>query len=336
LLLVPFDQGRLLARRDCVTWFQRRHAASDQVRTSSMTISIETAVERLIDARSSHRPLAPFSETCEDLTVQHAYTIQDALRAALVRRGDLPIGWKLGATSPSGQTIMAVKEPLSGFLPAHQYADGAEVSVSGFVGLAVEAEVAFRMRAKLVGPGVTAATAQLAVEGAVAALEVADFIFSGKPTVADFIASSLLARAIVLAKSLTSLERLDLAKEEVVFEHNGGTVGIYTAAEVMGNPLNALAWLANHLATRGFALEPGDIIMSGAISKLLRPKVGDTIRADFSRLVGEREPRTVRSHTSAASQQTLTADVRVGSKASDRRAGRVRGMSAVPLIATEL
>ena len=69
-----------------------------------------------------------------------------------------------------------------------------------------------------------------------------------------------------------------------MYEHNGDIVGTYTAAEVMGDPLNALAWLANHLATRGLALEPGDVVMSGAISKLLRPKPGDTIRARFTRL----------------------------------------------------
>ena len=29
---------------------------------------------------------------------------------------------------------------------------------------------------------------------------------------------------------------------------------------------------------------PGDVVMSGAISKMLRPKAGDTIRAKFARL----------------------------------------------------
>ena len=50
----------------------------------------------------------------------------------------------------------------------------------------------------------------------------------------------------------------------------------YTAAEVMGNLLNALAWLANHLETRGLALNPGDVVMSGAISKMLCPKANGT------------------------------------------------------------
>ena len=69
-----------------------------------------------------------------------------------------------------------------------------------------------------------------------------------------------------------------------MYEHNGQVAGSYTAAEVMGNPLHALAWLANHLATRGLALQPGDIVMSGAISRLLRPSAGDTIRATFAHL----------------------------------------------------
>jgi 2-keto-4-pentenoate hydratase len=32
------------------------------------------------------------------------------------------------------------------------------------------------------------------------------------------------------------------------------------------------------------ALKPGDIVMSGAISKLVRPKPGDTIGARYARL----------------------------------------------------
>ena len=249
-----------------------------------MTISIQVAVQRLIDARSGRRELAPLTETDGDFTLEHAYAIQNALRAELDRRGQRPIGWKLGATSPAGQAVMGVKEPACGFLLPAQYVSGADVSTGEAVSLCVEAEVAFRMRTKLAGPGITPATAMHAVEGALPALELLDFIFSGKPRAGDFIASSIIPKAIVLGGAVTSLEGLDLAREGVVYEHNGDVVGTYTTAEVMANPLNALAWLANHLASRGMALEAGDVVMSGAISKMLRPKAGDTIRAQFERL----------------------------------------------------
>ena len=44
-----------------------------------MTVPMQTAVERLIDARSSHRLVAPLSETYGDLSLADAYEIQDAL-----------------------------------------------------------------------------------------------------------------------------------------------------------------------------------------------------------------------------------------------------------------
>lgn len=117
-----------------------------------VSVSIQTAVQRLVDARASRRVLAPLSETLGEFTLEHAYAIQDALRAALDQGGGRTIGWKLGATSPSGQAVMELKEPASGFLLPGQYAGGAEVPVSGFADLRVEAEIAFRMRTKLVGP----------------------------------------------------------------------------------------------------------------------------------------------------------------------------------------
>jgi 2-keto-4-pentenoate hydratase len=70
----------------------------------------------------------------------------------------------------------------------------------------------------------------------------------------------------------------------VVYEMNGQVMATNAAAEVLGNPLNALAWLANHLGARGLGLRAGDLVMSGSISTLLRPKAGDVVTARFTRL----------------------------------------------------
>lgn len=249
-----------------------------------MTVPIQTAVDRLVDARSSHHFVAPLSESYGDLSLTDAYAIQNALAAALGRRGEQPIGWKLAATSPSGQAVMGVKEPAYGFLPPHQYPSGAEVSAGGFVDLRIEAEVAFKMRTGLVGPDVAAGSALTAVEAALPAFELLDFIYVGTPRAGDYIANSIHGQGVVVGIPFMPLQGLDLASEEVVVEHNGEIVGIHTAADVMGNPLNALAWLANQLTSRGPTLKPGDIVISGGISKLLRPKAGDSVRASFTHL----------------------------------------------------
>jgi 2-keto-4-pentenoate hydratase len=250
-----------------------------------MAVSIQSAVECLIDARLNHRQIAPLSETYGDFTLNEAYAIQDALRAGFVERGETPTGWKLAATAPVGQAIIGVTEPGSGFLSSRVYANGAAVPAGDFTDMRVEAEVAFRMGTRLTGPGVTPETALTAVEAVLPAFELLDFIYSGKPQAADYYANNIHGYGAVLGSPLkSSFDRLDLALEGVVFEHNDEIVGTHTAAEVMGNPLNALAWLANHLATRGMGLNAGDIVISGGITKLLRPKPGDSIRARYTHL----------------------------------------------------
>jgi 2-keto-4-pentenoate hydratase len=42
--------------------------------------------------------------------------------------------------------------------------------------------------------------------------------------------------------------------------------------------------MANHLGARGLGLKAGDVVMSGSISKLLKPAQGDTVRATYTRL----------------------------------------------------
>jgi 2-keto-4-pentenoate hydratase len=140
------------------------------------------------------------------------------------------------------------------------------------------------MRKDLAGPGVTPATALLSVEGALPALELADLRWEGKPTGGDLIADGVAGNALVLGQPLSSVIGLDLALEGVVYELSGQVMATNTAAEVLGNPLNSLAWLANHLAERGLGLRAGELVLSGSISVLLRPKAGDVVTARFTRL----------------------------------------------------
>src|SRR5439155_25336968 len=130
----------------------------------------------------------------------------------------------------------------------------------------------------------SAATALAAVEGAVPALELVDIRFGGTPTAADAVADGVFANAIVLGQPLTPVAGIDLALEGVVYELNGQLAATNTAAEVLGNPLNSLAWVANHLGSRGLALRAGDLVMSGSVSRLLPAGAGDTVRATFTRL----------------------------------------------------
>ena len=239
-------------------------------------------LDRLLETRRTHRK-SPLPSPPIGLDV--AYRIQDDLREALVARGHRVIGWKAGLTGRTAQEATGIHHPVSGFLLGDGvYATGETVPMSRFADLAVEVETAFVMKRDLTGPGVTPAAALLAVAGALPALELAELRWDGNPTGGDLIADGVAGNAIVLGQPLTPVVGLDLALEGVVYEMNGRVMATNTAAEVLGNPLNSLAWLANHLGERGLGLRAGDLVMSGSISVLLRPKAGDVVTARFTRL----------------------------------------------------
>ena len=250
-----------------------------------MPIVVSDAVQRLVKNRASRELAQPLSETAADLTLEQGYAIQRALEKTLVERGDRVVGWKAGFTNATLQETYGVSEPVLGFLLASGvFGSGDAVPVSRFVSLGLEVEMAFVMKAALEGPGVTPASALLAVEGAVPSFELIDFRMSGKPRGTDLVADGVLANAIVLGGPLTPVSGLDLSLEGVVYEENGQRLATATAAEVMGNPLNSLAWLANALGKMGGRLRAGDVVLTGSISKIFRPKAGDSARASFTRL----------------------------------------------------
>ena len=250
-----------------------------------MPIVVSDAVQRLVKNRESREVAPPLSETAPDLTLEQGYAIQRALEKTLVERGDRVVGWKAGFTNATLQEAYGVSEPVLGFLLASGvFGSGDAVPVSRFVSLGLEVEMAFVMKAALEGPGVTPASALRAVEGAVPSFELIDFRMSGKPRGTDFVADGVLANAIVLGGPLTPVSGLDLSLEGVVYEENGQRVATAAAAEVMGNPLNSLAWLANALGKLGGRLRAGDVVLTGSISKVFRPKAGDAVRAAFTRL----------------------------------------------------
>ena len=250
-----------------------------------MSIVVADAVQRLVKNRSVREATPPLSESAPDLTVDQGYAIQRSLERALCADGDRVVGWKAGFTNAALQESYGVREPVLGFLlGSGTFSSGDAVPLSRFVSLGLEVEVGFVVGTDLSGPGVTALSARLAVAGAIPCFELIDFRLSGKPRGADVVADDVYANAMVLGGPLTPVQGLDLALEGVVYEENGQRIATATAAEVMGNPLNSLAWLANALGRLGGRLRAGDLVLTGSICKVFRPKAGDAVRATFTHI----------------------------------------------------
>jgi len=56
------------------------------------------------------------------------------------------------------------------------------------------------------------------------------------------------------------------------------------SSAVLGDPCAAVAWLANALARLGTTLQPGDVVLSGACTRMVDAHAGDGFIGDFGPL----------------------------------------------------
>ncbi|HJQ61093.1 MAG TPA: fumarylacetoacetate hydrolase family protein [Vineibacter sp.] len=73
----------------------------------------------------------------------------------------------------------------------------------------------------------------------------------------------------------------DIAGQEVVLSCNGTARRRGTAAVALDHPMAPLAWLANELSRTGIGLKTGQMVSTGTLTGMLRPKAGETYLADF-------------------------------------------------------
>jgi 2-keto-4-pentenoate hydratase len=61
----------------------------------------------------------------------------------------------------------------------------------------------------------------------------------------------------------------------MTIHHNGTLSAEGLGSAALGHPAISTAWLANKLLEFGVSLMPGDIVISGGITKMLPVKAGD-------------------------------------------------------------
>ena len=195
-------------------------------------------------------------------------------------------GHKVALTTKASREHLGVHEPCYGhILSTCVYENDAEVPIGNLTAPHIEAEVAFVLGEDLRGPGVTAVDVMRATSAVLPSLELVDLKVQGDGISAtDVIVHNALHGGLVLGSRLSSLDSLDLQYEGVTVEYNGSLFGSGTGAEVMGNPINPVVWLANKLAEFGDCLRAGETIISGSMVTPVEVKPGDHVKAVYSRM----------------------------------------------------
>lgn len=244
---------------------------------------IAEAASQLRTAVETGNPCGPVRGSFADNDLESAYAIQQLNRDLDCAAGRRIVGHKIGLTSPVVQAQLGVDTPDFGTLFADMvYADGVAISCSRLMQPKVEAEVALVLDEDLDQETHSVLDVLNATAYALPALEIvdsriADWNIRAIDTIADNGSSGLLT----LGSKPMSLADFDVLDIEMSMTKNGAVESTGVGAACLGNPLNAVVWLADMLAQLKVPLRAGDVILTGSLGPMVDVVPGDEIVADL-------------------------------------------------------
>lgn len=260
-----------------------------------MTLAIvpdEVAAATALWLQQAHEEGRPFTGLPPEFAPSNdadAYAAQAAYVAALCRRRATRLaGYKIALTSQAMRDMVGYGNSISGCLLADQVVpSGSVLRTAGYGRLAVEFEVAFRFGTTLpldvAARGLDRATLLPYLVAAHAAIEVVDdrhAVYSRLPQeILTLVADNAWNAGLVLGPEAAGWKHADLGTMQGIARINGTEVGRGHGCDILGHPLDALAWLVHHLAGRGIVLCEGDVVTTGSMVATKFPLPGD--RVDF-------------------------------------------------------
>jgi 2-oxo-hept-3-ene-1,7-dioate hydratase len=243
------------------------------------------AVDILENAFKERKQATQLSTTWPGITIEDAYGISTLWAKRRMAAGAKLIGHKVGLTSKAMQRSSNIDEPDFGYLFDDMIVpDGGKVQHANYCRPRVEIELAFVLGKRLMGPGVQLTDVMAATDYVVPSLELVDARLQDPRKIFDTVSDNAAASGIVMGGRPVRPFDVDLRWVGGIMYVNGEIEETGVAAGVLGHPAMGVAWLANRLGTLGTAMEPGHIVLAGSFTRVVFPKKGDTLHADFGQL----------------------------------------------------
>ncbi len=233
-------------------------------------VSLPEAEARLVEVHRSRLayPVLP------GLGIDDAYRLQQVLVRDAVERGQRVVAFKGGLTAAGSAAKYGVSEPIVGaLLSAGQLAPGAVLQLADYRRLGMELEVGFVFGERIDAP-VDMAGLRRRVRGFVPAVELPDLGFSAAAfTGIDLVANNAAARSFIFGPEQAA-EGLDPNQIQVRLLQGEAEINQGRARDAMGDQWQAALWLTNELLRRGYVIEPGQVLITGVLGKLMPGAVG--------------------------------------------------------------
>ncbi|AMO70044.1 hydratase TesE [gamma proteobacterium BDW918] len=245
---------------------------------------LDSIATELYECLKSATTTPPLSDVYKNIDIEDAYYISKRILDLRIGDGETITGKKIGVTSKVVQDMLGVHQPDFGFLTDAMYCEnGVSIELEKrLIQPKAEAEIAFFLKSDLVGPGVTEADVLAATDYIMPCFEIVDSRIDGwRIKIQDTIADNASCGIYILGDSKLDPRDIDLPNLRVSVWKNDEFLSEGIGSAVQGNPLTAVAWLANTLGGFGISLNAGEVILSGSLVPLEPIQAGDKMRMEL-------------------------------------------------------
>lgn len=214
----------------------------------------------------------------KELTLDGAYRIQ---RLALQQTlgGRAPAGFKAALTNLESQRYYGAKEPGAAVLlpDSALKADeaGYRIALRDYRQGIVEVEIAYRFARRIDRPLPDVRALQASLLEILPAIELPDLAHAGNQQyrALDIIATNAGARHFIAGSGRAS-SLIDPNLVNFTLYRDGEIVAQGSGRDVLDDQWQALLWLVNRTVASGWTIEPGQVLITGAMGKALPLQAG--------------------------------------------------------------
>ena len=238
-----------------------------------MTFDPAPAAAELMRRRAAGEVAGPLPPAIAPTSVEQGVAVQHAMAR---QRGAIPPGgFKIGATGTRMQRHLRIESPIAGFIRAEDvFASGATLPYARFRVPQVECELAVRLARDLPPGPTTIEQARDAVADLLCGIEIVENRY-GPPPIGDLelvgvptlVADQMYHAACVVGPSFAGWRDVDPPALRGAITIDGVERDRGVGADLLGDPLQALAWLAGSVFVVPFGgLRAGQVVMLGSVT----------------------------------------------------------------------
>tara|TARA_A100001388_G_scaffold129747_1_gene96109 strand:+ start:15 stop:815 length:801 start_codon:yes stop_codon:yes gene_type:complete len=196
-------------------------------------------------------------------------------------------GWKIAATDKKMQTALRTDGPIYGrVFSGHVKSAPITVAHASLCNPIPEVEYQVRLGADLppCDQPYTYTQVEAAAEAISIGIELAECRFihdNNFPPLTAILADGAGSGTLIVGPEIKNWRSQDITNQDVVLNVNGVKCRRGNARNTVEHPIVPLTWLANKLSYSGIGMKAGQVISTGTLTGMLRPKPGKTYRADF-------------------------------------------------------